>query len=95
MTYIQHATSIQATYSPIDYTFFWVGDWYEFDSVTGKKLAIKARNAEVKRLRSQGWTVKPWTAAGQLVSKGGIGSGHPHIEEIVSVYGFDAYKQGG
>lgn len=91
----------QRTFSPADYGFKWtdryipyagtVPDWYEFDHIMGKRMALKARNAEVKRLRGEGWTVTTFSLGAQLVSKGGIGSGRPHIELVVNVYGFNAY----
>lgn len=106
MSYINSHNSIQATYSPVDYTFKWtyrhaygvglVPDWYEFNAAKGRSLAIKARNAEVKRLRSEGWTVTTFSLAGQRISRGGIGTGgafpHPHVELVVNVYGFNAWR---
>lgn len=93
MTTITRTDSIQRTFSPADYTFKWTadGDWYEFDAVEGKRLALEARKAEIKRLKADGWTVKVFSLGAQLISRGGIGSNRPHIELVVNVYGFNAY----
>ena len=82
---------IQKTFNPLDYGFSWTEDWYDWDSETAKKTALQERNKEVKRLKGEGYTVKPFTMSGQLCSRGGIGSGHPHVEFVVSVYGLNAY----
>jgi len=83
-------TSTQQTFNPINFGFRWVGDWYEFDSEAAHKAALAARNAEAKRLRAAGLSVSVWTNRGQLITRGGIGSGHPQIENIVTVYGLTA-----
>lgn len=80
----------QQTFNPINFGFRFVGDWYEFDSAAAHKAALKARNAEAKRLRAAGMTVRVWAHPGSLITRGGIGSGHPQIENIVTVYGLDA-----
>lgn len=92
MSYINSTNTIQATYSPMDYTFQWTEDWYTFDTTEGKRLALAARKAEMARLKREGWTVKPFSLGQQLISRGGIGSGRPHIELVVNVYGFNAWK---
>jgi len=73
-------------FNPTNYGFNFTADWYEFDSKAAHKAAMKARNAEAKRLRKLGHKVLCSTNGGQLMSKGGIGSGKPHIELFVSVY---------
>lgn len=87
----------QQTFNPIDYGFKWQGDWYTFDARAAEKEALAARNAEVKRLRAEfkrlrmttERPVKPFTLRQQQITKGGIGSGHPEITVIVSVYGIN------
>lgn len=90
----QNQLNIQRLFSGDDYGFRWVGDWYEYDS-NGGALARKARDQEAKRLKSEGWTVKKFSLGQQLVSKGGIGSGRPHIELFVPCYGLNAWKMEG
>ena len=85
-------THSQQTFNPIDYFFTWTDDWYTWDSKAAKKAALQARNAEVKRLRAEGYTVTTFTLSNQIVTRGGIGSGHPQIETVVSCYGFNASK---
>ena len=82
---------MQQTFNPIDYGFEWTEDgWYSFDE-NARKEALRARNKEAKRLREQGYNVRCFTLSNQLMSKGGIGSGRPHIQLVVSVYGLNAH----
>jgi hypothetical protein len=67
------------SYVTTNYCFVWTADWYEWDAKAAKKAAMAERNREAKRLRADGWTVACGSEA-SLMSKGGIGSGHPHIE---------------
>ena len=76
----------QQSFNPIDYTFEWTDDWYKFDYEESHKMALKARNAKARELRKQGHTVRCFTLKHQRVSRGGIGSGRPHIEQVVNVY---------
>lgn len=80
----------QMIYNPVDTQHFrWTADWYNFDH--------KAADVEAKRLRdnfgnlakSLGKKVKKFTLRNQLISRGGIGSGRPHIELVVNVYGLN------
>lgn len=80
----------QQAFNPIDYTFEWTDDWYKWDYKESHKQARKVRSKAVKDLRSQGYTVRVFTLSNQLVSRGGIGSGQPHIEQVVSVYYLEA-----
>lgn len=80
----------QMTFNPIRYGFEWTQDWYTFDARSAEKKALAARNAEVKRLKTEGRTVKTFTLSKQQLTMGGIGSGHPEITVIVSVYGLNA-----
>jgi len=82
---------MQRTFNPANYCFAWTDDgWYEWDRKEAHKQALRVRNRGAKRLRAQGMTVSCFTHSGQLISRGGIGSGHPHIELVVNVYGLNA-----
>lgn len=85
-------THSQQTFNPIDYGFSWTDDWYTWDRKAGHSAALKARNAEAKRLQKAGYTVTKFTLSGQLVCRGGIGSGHPQIETVVNCYGLNVSK---
>lgn len=82
---------IQETFNPIDYLFEWTEDWYKWDRKKAHKAALYDRNTTARDLRKQGYKVHCQTLTGQLISSGGIGSKHPHIEHIVSVYMLTAY----
>jgi hypothetical protein len=84
--------SVQKSFNPVKYGFRWVGDWYEFDSKMGSKAAQAARRELAKELKAKGYRVKLWSLRDQLVSRGGIGSGHPHIELWVNVPMLDASR---
>lgn len=75
-----------STFNPIDHGFRWVDDWYEFDSTQAHQAAKDARDQEARRLKATGRKVKRGTVRNQLISRGGIGSGHPHIDLFVHVY---------
>lgn len=79
----------QRTFNPVNYFWTWTSDWYEWDSAAAHKAAMKERNAEAAKLVKAGKRVKKWSHAGSLMSRGGIGSGKPHIEVVVTVYGFN------
>jgi hypothetical protein len=82
--------SEQYAFNPLDYGFRWTDDgWYTFDNKNAHHAAMSARNAAAKRARAQGRKVRCSTSSNQLMSKGGIGSGFPHIELIVNVYRMD------
>jgi len=74
------------TFCPTDYGFRWVGDWYEYDGKPAERQALKERNAFAKQMQAEGRRIAKGSFGKQLVSKGGIGSGHPHIELVVPVY---------
>jgi hypothetical protein len=71
------------TFSAAD-TFAWSGDWYVMPG--NDKDALVRRNARAAELKRAGLKVKCGTHGVQLLSRGGIGSGHPHIEVLVKVY---------
>ncbi|MBU2266450.1 MAG: hypothetical protein KJ977_05355 [Candidatus Omnitrophica bacterium] len=78
----------QKTFSGINYGFRWTDDdWYEYDGVQAEKKALKARNAFVKELKADGYRPTTFSLGSQLVSRGGIGSGNPHIEIWTKCYG--------
>lgn len=76
----------QKIFNPIDYTFKWTEDWYEWDREAAHKAAIGARNAEAKRLNALGFGVQKRSLQNQLMSMGGIGSDKPHVNLIVNCY---------
>lgn len=83
---------MQLMFNPINYGFEFTPDgWYKFDRKAAHKAALSARNAKAKELRKVGKRVVLFTLADQLITRGGIGSGHPQIENVVSVYGLNAY----
>ena len=83
----------QKTFNPVDYGFQWTDNWYTFDYGTARKLAKQARDKEVRELREQGHEVTCFCLSNQLITKGGIGSGRPQIEQVVSVFGYNVYYQ--
>ena len=84
--------NLSKSFNPIDYHFSWTSDWYSWDDKAAMKAALQARNAEAKRLRAEGWTVHVSASTGNLMSRGGIGSNHPHVEFFVPVYRIHASK---
>lgn len=79
----------QHIFSPISYGFAWVDGWYEWDSKAAHAEARKDRDEAAKQQRACGFKVKKFSLPNQLVSKGGIGTAYPHIEEVVTCYGFN------
>ena len=83
---------IQKTFCPVDY-FFQFGDgWYTWQRTVARKAALQARNAYAKELKAAGWTVRLFSEPNQLITKGGIGTGQPQIENVVTVYGVEARR---
>lgn len=77
----------QQTFNPANYHFEWTPDgWYSWDREAAHKAALQARNAYAKSLKAQGRRVTKSSMAGQLITRGGIGSGHPQIEMFCTVY---------
>jgi len=76
----------QQTFNPVDFTWTWTATWYNWNRAQAHKQALAARNAEAKKQREQGKRVRCQTLKGQRITRGGIGSGHPHIEQVVNVY---------
>lgn len=79
----------QHAFNPINYGFRWTKDWYEWDSKAATAAAKRDRDATAKQLQAQGHTVRKWSNARQLVRRGGIGTGHPEIDEVVTVFMLD------
>ena len=77
----------QRTFNPANWHFAWTEDgWYEWDRKAAHSAALRARNVEAKRMKAAGRLVTKSTIPGQLITRGGIGSGHPEISMHVSVY---------
>lgn len=77
------------TVNPINHGFAWTDDgWYVFDSKAAHAEARKVRDREAAEYKASGRAVRKFSQAGCLMTRGGIGSGHPQIEEIVTVFGF-------
>jgi len=80
----------QRSFAATNYCFAWTADgWYEWDSEKAHKEAQAERNREAAAVVKEGRKVKKWSNRGCLMSKGGIGSGKPHIELVCTVYGFN------
>lgn len=83
----------QETFNPVNYCFRWTDPkpgetfgWYEWDSKAAHSEALKARNARKRELAKRGIKARAWSNPGSLMSRGGIGSGKPHIELYATVY---------
>ena len=76
----------QRTFNPANFAFAWTAGWYTWDSKAAHSAALKARNAEAKRLTAEGKRVIKSSIPGQLITRGGIGSGNPEISMCVTVY---------
>lgn len=84
----------QYSYNPIDYHFAWTADgWYTWDREAAVKAAKAARAARVRELKAQGFEVRMFSMAHQLVRRGGIGSGHPDVEFFVTCYFVNVLSQ--
>ena len=82
----------QEFFSPLKHGFRWTEDWYEFDDKPAHKASKKERDTRARDLRKQGYSVSCFTLRNQVRSKGGIGSGKPHIEIVCHAYGLDYYS---
>jgi hypothetical protein len=84
------------TFNPVDYNFNWTPaedptnhfdhGWYKWDYEAGHKAAQEARNAAARDYKARGYKVRSRSHKGQRITRGGIGSGHPEITHIVTVY---------
>ena len=85
------ATTFEKSFNPMRYNFTWTADnWYAFDYAAAHAAAKAARDEEARALKAEGYAVKKRSRGNCLMSVGGIGSGHPQIDMIVTVYSFTA-----
>jgi hypothetical protein len=86
----------QVLFNPVDFGgFAWTEDWYRWDAAAGHEAARAARDARAGELRRAGHRVRCFALRHQVVSKGGVGSGRPHVEFVVTVYGIITGPDGG
>jgi len=81
---------MQYTFSPVRYGFEWTKDWYTMDYDAAKKKAMAARTKKAKELKAKGYNVRKFTLSNQRLTMGGIGTGHPEITIVCSVYMLNA-----
>ena len=75
------------TFNPIDFGFEWLEDgWYSWDSVEAHMRARKARDEYARNVKPICQSVRKSSTPNQLMTRGGIGSGYPQIEEVVTAY---------
>ena len=97
MEYTSGIFGFDVVYNPIDFTFRWtppedesnrfdVG-WYEWDYEEAHRLAQKKRDEDWHRLKAQGHKVRRYSTKNQRMRRGGLGTGHPQIDLVVTVYG--------
>ncbi len=85
-------TSTQRIFDPISFGFIWTDDgWYSWDSKAAHKAARQARDKAAREFKAEGKSVKKFSLPGQLVRRGGIGSGKPDVEFVVTAYGVNVY----
>ena len=78
----------ETTFNPVDFGFEWTDDgWYRWDHRLAHAAALSARNGLARKLKKEGRPCRKFSVSSQLITKGGIGSGHPQIELVVNVYG--------
>jgi hypothetical protein len=82
--------ALQQHFNPADFHFEWTSDWYKWDRDAAHKAARKARDEYAKALKATGRTVTKSSTPGQLITRGGIGSGRSQIEMFVTVYAVSA-----
>lgn len=82
----------QQIFNPANFGFRFTDDgWYEFDSAAAHKAAKAARDEFAKEQKAAGRAIRKFTLPHQLISRGGIGSGKPHIELVVTCYGCNSF----
>ena len=78
----------QQMFNPVVFGGFeWTADWYVWNAVSGHLEARRARDDAARRLRRVGHRVRSFRLANQVISRGGAGSGRPHVDFVVTVYG--------
>jgi len=81
------------SFNPVDYCFAWTSDeWYTWDSKAARAKALAERNAEAARLKKAGYVVRKYSEPSQRITRGGIGSGHPEVDFVVTIYCLTATK---
>jgi len=81
----------QVSYSGAEFGFKWTDD--RWDQEVGERAARKERDMDARRLRSDGWTVRCSSLA-SLITRGGIGTGHPEIQLWTKTYVLIATRGG-
>jgi len=82
---------MQMIFNPADFNFTWEGGWYAWDHDAAHKAARKHRDVAAKEAQGRGQKVSKFRLPNQLITRGGIGSGRPHIDLMVTCYGFNAW----
>ena len=82
----------QKLFNPVDYCFEWIYGWYTWNSKAAHTIARSARDQLAKELKQQGYTAHRFAIRNQLITRGGIGSGHPEVSFYVTVYGVNYRK---
>lgn len=87
---------LQVIYNPADYEFEWISPspedpmgWYRWNRMEAKRLALRDRNKNAKLLSENDYNPIKFSLRDQLITRGGIGSGHPEIAMVVTVYGLN------
>ena len=81
----------QQTFNPVDFgDFRWTDDnWYSWNQSAGQLEARRARDAKATILRKAGHQVRKFSLRNQVISRGGVGSGHSHVTFVVTVFGIN------
>ena len=82
----------QQLFNPADYCFAWAFGWYEWNSQAAHLAARQDRDNLGKKLKQKGYNVTRFTIRHQLITRGGIGSGHPEVSLVVTVYGVNYWR---
>ena len=77
---------MEKRFNPVKYGFRWNDDWYDFDGDAANIAAKTARDDYAAEERKAGRIVKKSTNRNQLITLGGIGTNHPQIEVLVTVF---------
>ena len=86
----------QRMFNPADYAFQWTSPtaedpmgWYKWDSKVAHRSALQDRNKYVMTLHRKGKNPVSFSLQNQLITRGGIGSGHSEINLVVTCYGIN------
>ena len=92
MTTSTYTGRSQQIFNPVDYCFAWTADgWYTWDRPAAFIAARRARDEAAREAFKAGHQVRKFTLRDQLISRGGIGSGKPHVDFVVTCYGVNIY----